>query len=140
VPTLIRLALDHVVSDITIFPAYFPFVLATATFLGWRSAIVATILSALAANFMFMGERFTFSASVPDIVSTLLFLLSAVAVIVGVEMLKSAAHAADLDQGASRLDGTPSRPLARGIGILLAASLALASWAAVIWGAVRLFR
>jgi K+-sensing histidine kinase KdpD len=140
VPTLIRLALDHVVSDITIFPAYFPFVLAAATFLGWRSAIVATILSALAANFMFMGERFAFSAAAPDMVSIVLFLLSAGAVILGVERLKSAAHGADLDQGASHPAGTASRPLARGIGILLAASLALASWAAVIWGAVRLFR
>jgi K+-sensing histidine kinase KdpD len=132
--------MDHVVSDITIFPAYFPFVLAAAAFLGWRSAIVTTILSAVAANFMFMGTRFAFSAALPDIVSTLLFLVSAGAVIVGVERLKSAAHAADLDHGASRLDGTGSRPMARGIGILLAASLALTSWAAVIWGAVRLFR
>jgi K+-sensing histidine kinase KdpD len=140
VPTLIRLAVDHVVSDITIFPAYFPFVLATATFLGWRSAIVATILSGLAANFMFMGARFAFSAALPDIVSTLLFLLSAGAVIVGVERLKAAAHVAGPDQGSSRPAGTASRPLARGTGILLAASLALASWAAVIWGAVRLFR
>jgi K+-sensing histidine kinase KdpD len=124
VPTLIRLAVDHVVSDITIFPAYFPFVVAAAAFPGWRSAVVATILSALVANFMFMGDGFTFSVSVPDIVSTLLFLLSAVAVIVGVERLKSAAHAAALHQGTSRLDGALSRPLARGIGILLAASLA----------------
>jgi hypothetical protein len=55
VPTLIRLAMDHLVNDVTIFPAYFPFVLAAATFLGWRSAVVTAILSALAANFMFIG-------------------------------------------------------------------------------------
>jgi K+-sensing histidine kinase KdpD len=139
VPTLIRLAVDHVVSDVTIFPAYFPFVLAAATFLGWRSAVVAAILSALAANFMFMGARFSFSAAERDIVSTLLFLASAIAVIVGVEKLKAAARASGLDQELSHLSGTASRALARGPGLLLAAVLALASWVAVIWGAIRLF-
>jgi K+-sensing histidine kinase KdpD len=140
VPTLIRLAVDHVVSDVTIFPAYFPFVLAAATFLGWRSAAVVAILSALAANYLFMGARFAFSATGPDIVSVLLFLASASAVIIGVEKLKSAARAANPGQALSDRAGTAGRALARGTGILLAASLALASWAAVIWGAVRLFR
>jgi K+-sensing histidine kinase KdpD len=139
VPTLIRLALDHVTSDLTIFPAYFPFILAATNLLGWRSGVVVAILSAFAANYMFLGPRFAFSAALPDIVSTLIFLVSAGAVIFGVERLKSA-RAAELAAGLSYPAGTASHPLTRGTGILLAASLALASWAAVIWGAVRLFR
>jgi K+-sensing histidine kinase KdpD len=137
VPTLIRLAMDHVVNDVSIFPAYFPFVLAAATFLGWRSAVVTAVLSALAANFMFMGARFELSAATTDIVGTLLFLLSAGAVIFGVERLKSAAHAG---QGASRPAGIGSRPLARGRGLLLAAVLSLISWLAVILGLVHAIR
>lgn len=138
VPTVIRLAVDHLVNDVTIFPAYFPFVLAAATFLGWRSAVVAAILSALAANLMFMGERFEFSAATTDIVSSLLFLLSAGAVIFGVERLKAAARASDPSRGASHPAGSASR--ARGPGLLFAALLAFAAWAAVIWGSVHAIR
>jgi K+-sensing histidine kinase KdpD len=136
VPTLIRLAADHVVSDVTIFPAYFPFVLAAATFLGWRSAIVTTILSALAANFMFMGARFAFSTAATDIGSTLLFLVSAIAVIIGVERLKSSARATDLDQGAPRA----ARGLSKGHCLLLATLLSLGAWGAMIWGSIHLIR
>jgi K+-sensing histidine kinase KdpD len=136
VPTLIRLAMDHVVNDVSIFPAYFPFVLAAATFLGWRSAVVTAVLSALAANLMFMGARFEFSAAPTDIVSTLLFLLSASAVIFGVERLKSAAHRG---QGASPA-AIGRRPLAMGRGLLLAAVLSFISWLAVILGVVHTIR
>jgi K+-sensing histidine kinase KdpD len=137
VPTVIRLVVDHLVSDVTIFPAYFPFVLAAATFLGWRSAVATAILSALAANFMFMGPRFAFSTVLTDVVSTLMFLLSAGVVIYGVERLKSAASIAGPEY-----ENSPSarRPLARGPGLLLAVVLALVTWVAVIWGAVRAVR
>jgi K+-sensing histidine kinase KdpD len=139
-PTLIRLALDHVVSDITVFPAYFPFVLAAATFLGWRAAVVTAVVSALAANFMFMGERFEFSSATTDVVSTLVFLVSASAVIFGVERLKSATPAADLDHAASPQARSARRPLSRGHGLLLAALLSLCAWVSMIWGASHAIR
>lgn len=133
VPTIIRLAMDHVVSDLTIFPAYFPFVLATATFLGWRSAILATILSGLAANYMFMGGRFAFSADPRDVVGTLVFLVSAAVVVVGVEYIKAAARAHYLDLQ-NPGGGAARHPLGRGPGLVAALLLALASWIAMIWG------
>jgi K+-sensing histidine kinase KdpD len=139
VPTLIRLSVDHLVSDVTIFPAYFPFVMAAATFLGWRSAMVAAILSTLAANYMFMGARFELSAAPTDIVSSLMFLVSASIVIVGVEKLKSATRADDLEQASSRPAGASSRPLSSGHGLLLATALALVTWVAVVWGAIHAF-
>jgi K+-sensing histidine kinase KdpD len=140
VPTLIRLAVDHVVSDVTIFPAYFPFVMAAATFLGWRSAVVAAVLSALAANYMFMGPRFQFSAAAADIAGTLLFLASAGVVIFGVDRLKAAVHAKDLEQAALDPADGAGQPPANGPALALAAALSLGAWAAMIWGAWRAIR
>jgi K+-sensing histidine kinase KdpD len=138
VPTLIRAALDGVLSG-SAFLAYFPFLVAAAMFLGWRSAMVTTALSALAANFLFLGPRNAFAESVNDVAATLLFLMSASAVIFGTETLKTAARPANLDRGWSRPARTVSAPLRRGYGLVLGAVLSLALWAGAIWAVMKLF-
>src|SRR6476469_2821862 len=64
-PTLIRAILDGFVSGTT-FVAYFPFVLVSAMFLGWRNALVVTLASAAVANFLFMEPRYTFFSGTRD--------------------------------------------------------------------------
>jgi K+-sensing histidine kinase KdpD len=76
IPTLVRASLDDLVSGTT-FVAYYPFILFAAIFLGWRSAAVATVASALTANFLFLYPRYRLFADLDDTLGTLLFILSA---------------------------------------------------------------
>jgi hypothetical protein len=132
------MSLDGAVSGVT-FTAYFPFVVLTAIFLGWRSAMLTTVLSALAANFLFMAPRYELSASVNDVASTLLFLASASGVIFATGTLRTAARAGDLDRTWSRPARAVGQRWSLGQGLLLGAALSLALWGGAIWAVARLF-
>src|SRR5262245_46718630 len=76
VPTLIRMAIDDVVTDVTFAP-YFPFICISALMMSSRYAAAVSIASAIVADYLFMTPRYTFFASVGDTVGSLFFLLSA---------------------------------------------------------------
>ena len=88
-PTLIRAMLDGFVSGTT-FVAYFPFVLVSAMFLGWRNALVVTLASAAVANFLFLEPRFTLFNGSRDTTAALLFVFSSLLLIVLAETLRRA--------------------------------------------------
>jgi two-component sensor histidine kinase len=87
VPTLIRASIDGLVSGTT-FVAYFPFVLLSAMFLGWRNAIVVTLASAVIANFLFMEPRYTFFAGSHDTTGAVSFVFSSMLIIALAETLR----------------------------------------------------
>ena len=89
VPTLIRASIDGFVSGTT-FVAYFPFVLMSAMFLGWRSAIVVTLASTVIANFLFMAPRYTFFADSHDTTGAVSFVFSSLLIIALGETLRRA--------------------------------------------------
>ena len=86
-PTLLRLTIDPWVIGTT-FVAYFPFVLLAALFLGSRSAMLATVGSAVAANFLFMEPRYIFFAGLKDSAGALLFVISSLLMIAVAETLR----------------------------------------------------
>src|SRR5205809_2051822 len=88
-PTLVRALFDGLVSGTT-FVAYYPFVLVSAVFLGWRSAAVVTLASAAVANFLFMEPRYTFFYGPDDTTGALLFVFSSVFIIALAESLRRA--------------------------------------------------
>ncbi|HEY2750888.1 DUF4118 domain-containing protein [Phenylobacterium sp.] len=111
-PTLIRASLDGLVADTT-FPTYFPFVLLAAIFLGWRPAMFTAALSALAANYLFMGPPHELFATVQDTAGTLVFLTSAIAIIFATETVRSAHLAANLDRRLLGLARSAAGPMPR---------------------------
>ena len=134
VPTLVQMSLANVMSDTT-FPAYYPFILATAVFLHWRYAMAATALSALVANYLFMGRSSDLFATSGDIAGTILFLVSASATIFTVKVMRAGGVVAALP---APLRQAARKPLPKGHGLLLALVLSLGLWAGLIVGAVRL--
>ena len=80
VPTVIRAAVDPVVSSLT-FSTYYPFVLLAALFLSWRHAAAVTAACAVVANFLFVAPRFTFFPSPGEKFAAMLFLISATLII-----------------------------------------------------------
>jgi len=138
-PTLIRAGLDGVVAD-TVFPAYYPFILAAAIVLGWRCALLATAFSALAANFMFMAPRYEVIASAQEVGDLLVFLVSSAAVIFGAETLRTAVRRAHAPGAWSHPRVAVSRPLPRGHGLLLGAAVSLGLWVGVIWTVISMMR
>jgi len=88
-PTLIRALLDGFVTGTT-FVAYYPFVLVSAMFLGWRSAVVATLASAATANFLFMEPRYTLFHGAHDTTGAVLFVFSSLLIIALAETLRRA--------------------------------------------------
>src|ERR1700758_2262752 len=74
-PTLMRLAVDGIVTDTT-FVTYFPFVLLAALLLGWRAAVVVMLVSAAAANFLFMAPRHALFAHAGDTLGAIFFCIS----------------------------------------------------------------
>lgn len=89
IPTLIRTLLDGFVSGTT-FVAYFPFVLVSAMFLGWRYALVVTLASAAVANFLFMEPRYIFFSGSRDTTAAVLFVFSSMFLIALAETLRRA--------------------------------------------------
>lgn len=81
-PTIVRASIDNVVSGTT-FVAYYPFVLLSALFLGWRNAVWVTVASAVVANFLFMVPRYSFFHAFTDTFGAVLFIISS-ALIIGV--------------------------------------------------------
>jgi len=88
-PTLIRAVFDGLVSGTT-FVAYYPFVLLSAMFLGWRSAVVVTLASAAVANFLFMEPRYTFFDGPDDTTGAVLFVFSSALIVALAETLRRA--------------------------------------------------
>jgi two-component sensor histidine kinase len=88
-PTLIRLAIDHLVIDVT-YVTYYPFILGAAMFMGWRYASGVALASAVAGNYLFMAPRHTLFAFPEDTVGSLFFLLAAALVIAAAEALRQA--------------------------------------------------
>ena len=88
-PTLFRALFDGLVSGTT-FVAYYPFVLVSAMFLGWRGAVVVTLASAVVANFLFMEPRYTFFYGPEDTTGAVLFVFSSVLIIALAETLRRA--------------------------------------------------
>jgi two-component sensor histidine kinase len=75
IPTLLRMALDPIVQDVA-YVTYYPFVMLSALFLGWRHAAVVAIASALLGDYLFMTPRYTLFTAGAHTVASLLFLMS----------------------------------------------------------------
>src|SRR5204862_1371249 len=86
-PTLARAGIDSWVAGTT-FVAYYPFVLLSAIVLGWRRALVVTLLSAAVANFLFMSPRFTFFAGSGDTAGAVSFVFSSLLIVLLTETLR----------------------------------------------------
>ena len=90
VPTLLRVAIDGLVTGTT-FVAYYPFVLISAMFMGWRHASVVALGSAIVANFLFMAPRYTVFAGPDDISGAVSFLCAAMVIILLAEAMRRTA-------------------------------------------------
>jgi hypothetical protein len=138
VPTLIRWSLQGVIADMP-FAIYFPFILGAAATLGWRWAMLTTVLAALAGNYLFMAPRFELLGTEADLAGTLAFVLSAsVVVYIGETMRTALRRDAGLIPVRSRLWIAP-RQFPIGLVLLGAVLLSLAIWAAAIFAVVKLF-
>jgi hypothetical protein len=138
VPTLIRWSLQGVIADMP-FAIYFPFILAAAATLGWRWAMLTTVLAALAGNYLFMPPRFELLQTKADLAGTSAFVLSASAVIYIGETMKTAMRRdAGLVPARTGLWIAP-RQLPIGLVLMAAALLSLTAWAAAIFAVVKLF-
>ena len=71
-PTALRWAIDRGASGVP-FVTYFPAVLLTALFLGWRWGGAVAVASAVVANWLFVGEPWSFSARPLDALALTLF-------------------------------------------------------------------
>jgi two-component sensor histidine kinase len=86
-PTFARAGIDSWVTGTT-FVAYYPFVLLSAIVLGWRRALVVTLLSAAVANFLFMSPRFTFFAGSGDTAGAVSFVFSSLLIVLLTETVR----------------------------------------------------
>ena len=86
-PTMVRASIDNVVSGTT-FVAYYPFVLVSALLLGWRNAVWVTMASAVVANFLFMGPRYSFFHGITDTFGAILFIISSALIIAVADTLR----------------------------------------------------
>ena len=87
VPTLVRLAIGGGANAIP-FVTYFPAVVLTALFLGWRFGVLAAVLSAAAARLLFMPEDMRLAPSASGLLILTLFVLSCAVLIAIGEMLR----------------------------------------------------
>jgi two-component sensor histidine kinase len=74
-PTLLRLAIDRIVSGAA-FVAYYPFVLVASLLFGWRVAVIVVVTSAIVANFLFIAPRHELFAGQGDTLGAILFAVS----------------------------------------------------------------
>jgi K+-sensing histidine kinase KdpD len=134
VPALIRLAVNPVVTDAT-FPTFYPFILAAAMFVGWRYATLATLLSALAANYFFVPPANAFTVTDTAIGGGLLFIGTAAAMIYAVEWLRSTLPDADVRPATQRhaQAAAVGRPMPIGVPLAIAALVSLGLWAGLAW-------
>ncbi len=99
IPTLIRLAVDPVISG-TAYVTYYPFVLIAALLIGWRWAAAVAVAAAMLANFLFLYPRYVLFARLEDTLGTLFFLFSCSLIIAVVNTLRRAV--VDLERGTHR--------------------------------------
>ena len=87
-PTLIRLAVDDVVSECAFLP-YLPFILLGAILMDWRNAVVVVAVSGVIADLLFTGPRYQFLEGPDDIFGFIAFLISSVLILGLVQMVRN---------------------------------------------------
>lgn len=113
VPTLIRVAVDGVVSG-TAFIPYIPFVLLSALLLEWRYAVGVALASVIIADMMFVDPRYVFVAGPTDVFGMTVFLAASAIAICLVRACKTYIRG--------------GRPIGEGIIFSLEQGQAWASW------------
>ena len=88
IPTLIRLATGSHIGQSAVFAVYFPAVMLATVLLGWRSGLVTTGLSALAASYFFMPPSLSLSLGAADFGSVVYFTASALLIVLFAETLR----------------------------------------------------
>jgi hypothetical protein len=89
IPTGLRLAFDPLLGTRMPFVFYVPFVIIAGALLTWRSAVAATIVSWSIAIFLFVGEHGGVPFGPIEILSLVIFLLSAFLIIALVEAVRT---------------------------------------------------
>ena len=87
VPTALRWAIDRGASGVP-FVTYFPAVVLAALFLGWRWGAAVAVVSAVVANWLFVGEPWDFSLYPLDLLAIALFGLTCAGLIWIGEMVR----------------------------------------------------
>jgi two-component sensor histidine kinase len=86
-PTGIRAMVDPVVTGTT-YGTYYPFVLLASLFLGWRFAVVVTVVAVIAGNLLFVQPTLTFFPTAGERFSGILFLVSSAMIIIAGNTLR----------------------------------------------------
>jgi signal transduction histidine kinase len=97
--TLLRMALSPLLSGLP-YVTYFPSVLIIAVMLGWRWGVVALLLCAAVANYIFVPPAFSFALGVNNIAGAFAFVLSAGLLVATAEALRTAVR--ELDERSQR--------------------------------------
>jgi hypothetical protein len=119
VPTLIRAAVDGVVTGVVLTP-YVPFVLLAANFLGWRPAAFVAIVDAVVADAWFIGPANQLLEGATDVFACTCFLVASAMLIAFVHAMRR------LVERSSPAAPEPSR--LGGIVFSLEDGVAWASW------------
>lgn len=88
VPTLIRLVTGPYVGQHAIFAVYFPAIMLATVLIGWRLGLLATVLSALTAAYLFMPPILSLSLSTAEMGSVAYFIASAALIVVFADTLR----------------------------------------------------
>jgi two-component sensor histidine kinase len=88
-PTAVRWLIDPLDTG-TAFVAYYPFVLLAALLLGWRTAAIVMMGSAVVANFLFMEPRYVLFAGPSDTLGAAFYCISSSLIIAVADTLKRA--------------------------------------------------
>lgn len=91
-PTALRLALQPLLGGALWFATYYPALLCATLALGWRWGVAALLLSALAADYLFIPPPRSLSLETRDVAAVVVFLLSGGLLVLSTALLREALH------------------------------------------------
>jgi two-component sensor histidine kinase len=90
VPTAVRVVLYSMLGERPCFALYFPAILGAALLLGWRVGLLVMVLSAIVADYFYIGSPMTTGLSKGGTLATVAYWLSGTLIIATAELLRRA--------------------------------------------------